>query len=139
MWDNIGRKLQSLAKVVCWLGIIGSVIMGIIIMAQNQSTIVTGLLYLVIGCLASWIGSWAMYGLGLVVEYVENRGKIPSSSNPTGNTNTAKTDAETPSEEKKQRRELTENYIVCPNCNLRSSKNYIMAHKKCPQCGKELL
>ena len=95
MWDNIGRKLQSLAKVVCWLGIIGSVIMGIIIMAQNQSTIVTGLLYLVLGCLASWIGSWAMYGLGLVVEYVENRGEIPSfSNNPAGNTNTAKTDAE---------------------------------------------
>lgn len=35
MWDNIGRKLQSLAKVVCWLGIIGSVIMAIVMWAAN--------------------------------------------------------------------------------------------------------
>ena len=44
MWENIGRKLQSLAKVLCWIGIVISVISGIVIMAQSnryQSTILT--------------------------------------------------------------------------------------------------
>ena len=72
MWDNIGSKLQKLAKVVCWLGIIVSVISGIVFMTQNQ--IVIGLVYLILGSLFSWIGSWSIYGLGLVVEKVENGG-----------------------------------------------------------------
>ena len=79
MWNNIGRKLQSLAKVLCWLGIIVSLISAIILWNQNsyyQSTILAGILRLVTGCLASWIGSWAMYGLGLVVEHVENGGAL---------------------------------------------------------------
>ena len=87
MWDNIGRRLQSLAKVVCWIGIISSVIWGIVIMTQSnryQSTILSGILTIVIGFFASWIGSWAMYGLGLVVEYVENGGAASAPSGPAG-------------------------------------------------------
>lgn len=75
MWENIGRRLQGLAKVICWLGIIGSVITAIVLWSQNsryQPTVLLGIIYLVIGCLVSWIGSWSMYGLGLVVEQVEN-------------------------------------------------------------------
>ena len=70
MWDNIGVKLQKLAKVICWLGIIVSVIFGIILLTQNQ--IVLGLVYIILGSIFSWIGSWSVYGLGLVVEKVEN-------------------------------------------------------------------
>lgn len=77
MWDNIGRKLQSLAKAICWLGIVCFVILGIVIMTQSnsyQSTVLTGFIYIIFGCLGSWIGSWALYGLGVVVEHVENKG-----------------------------------------------------------------
>ena len=77
MWDNIGKKLQALAKVLCWVGIAGSVIMTIVFWAQDsryQPTILAGFLYLIIGSLVSWVGAWAMYGLGLVVEYIENKG-----------------------------------------------------------------
>jgi len=70
MWDNIGVKLQKLAKVICWLGIIVSVIFGIVLLTQNQ--IVLGLVYIILGSIFSWIGSWSVYGLGLVVEKVEN-------------------------------------------------------------------
>ena len=41
-------------------------------MTQNQ--IVIGLVYLILGSVMSWIGSWSIYGLGLVVEKVENGG-----------------------------------------------------------------
>ena len=70
MWDNIGVKLQKLAKVICWLGIIVSVIFGIVLLTQNQ--IVLGLVYIILGSIFSWIGSWSVYGLGLVVEKTEN-------------------------------------------------------------------
>ena len=39
----------------------------------------------------------------------------------------------------KPKKEFSESYIVCPDCNLRSSKDYIMKNKKCPKCGKELV
>ena len=74
MWDNIGSKLQKLAKVICWIGIIFSVIGGIVMITQRQA--ILGIVYIILGPLLSWIGSWTMYGLGLVVESVENKGSI---------------------------------------------------------------
>lgn len=74
MWENIGSKLQKLAKVVCWIGIIFSVIGGIVMITQKQA--VLGIVYIILGPLLSWIGSWTMYGLGLVVENVENKGSV---------------------------------------------------------------
>ena len=74
MWENIGSKLQKLAKVICWIGIILSVIGGIVMITQKQA--VLGIVYIILGPLFSWIGSWAMYGLGLVVESVENKGSV---------------------------------------------------------------
>lgn len=93
MWNNIGGKLKKLAKVVCWVGIIISVIAGIAIMTNtgnsvgrvsyngyyyggSSSTLVLsgfwgGLVILVLGCLGSWIGSWSLYALGEVVEAAE--------------------------------------------------------------------
>ena len=128
MWDNIGRKLQSLAKVICWIGIIGSVIFGIVIMAQSnryQSTILTGVLYLVFGCLGSWIGSWAMYGLGLVVEYVENGGgrssyTVTSAGYAFHSTTTSDGGVLT-----------SGSYWTCPKCKTRNSLSKI----ECKECG----
>ena len=37
---------------------------------------VLGIVYIILGPLFSWIGSWTMYGLGLVVESVENKGSV---------------------------------------------------------------
>ena len=74
MWNNIGNKLKSLAKVLCWIGIIGSLVAAIVLWSQNsdhQPTIIMGILYFVLGSFSSLIGSWAMYGLGMVVERVE--------------------------------------------------------------------
>lgn len=78
MWDNIGSRLQTAAKVICWIGIIASVISGIVAISAggNGATIITALLSMVGGALASWVGSWAMYGLGLVVEKVEETGSL---------------------------------------------------------------
>ena len=84
MWDNIGEKLQKLAKALCWIGIVVSVIVGIIGIGNGNA--LTGFLYIIIGGLAAWIGSWSMYGLGIVVEYVEK--KLPSNRDDDSKSNT---------------------------------------------------
>ena len=81
MFNNIGGKIKALAKVLCWLGIILSVLSGIAILASGDSgriavngaysTVssgVAGILVIVIGCLASWIGSFFAYGFGQLIE-----------------------------------------------------------------------
>ena len=79
MFDNIGGKIQGLAKVICWIGIIASIILGIvIIMGASQSygyyrrtdtgTIFAGIAVIVGGSLLSWVGSFVLYGFGELVE-----------------------------------------------------------------------
>lgn len=125
MWDNIGNKLQRLAKVICWLGIIGFAIFAIILWTQNSSyrpTILLGILYLVLGCLGSWIGSWVLYGLGLVVEYVENGGTVNAQSGSSG----AGIKTENHSEALSGK-----DYWVCDKCKNRNPVNKI----QCRNCG----
>lgn len=67
MFENIGGKIKGFTKFVCWVGIIGSVIIGLTFFSSKY-TIVTGLLIMAVGSLASWIGSFIMYGFGELVE-----------------------------------------------------------------------
>ena len=68
MFKNIGGKIKALAKVICWIGIIGSVLAGIGMMVADEDMIVYGLLIMPIGALMSWIGSFMLYGFGELVE-----------------------------------------------------------------------
>ena len=86
MWNNIGRKVQRLAKVLCWLGILLSVLVGVlcitgsqIIMGGNMNVIsdnatarvIVGVIIMVIGFLASWISAWVTYAIGEAAEAAE--------------------------------------------------------------------
>lgn len=64
MFDNIGEKIKTLAKVLCWIGIIAFVIFGIIVMTSDDDLILTGLLIMIFGSLVSWVSSFFMYGFG---------------------------------------------------------------------------
>lgn len=84
MFNNIGHKIQVLAKVLCWIGIICWVITGFALMAGSSSmtyrlngefvransgaSVVVGILTIVVGVLVSWIGSFLLYGFGQLVE-----------------------------------------------------------------------
>lgn len=82
MFDNIGGKIKTLAKVLCWIGIAFSVITGIAVMfgsvssvsyngsryATGGSSVVAGILIIVLGCLFSWLGSFFAYGFGQLIE-----------------------------------------------------------------------
>ena len=70
MFQNIGKKIKTLAVVVCWIGIAGSVIGGIVMIAVGADSsggdllIGLGLPLIFLGPLFSWIGSFVLYGYG---------------------------------------------------------------------------
>lgn len=68
MFDNIGGKIKTVAKVMCWIGIIASVIIGFVMLVQDEDTAFAGILTMLFGSLGSWVGSFITYGFGQLVE-----------------------------------------------------------------------
>lgn len=68
MFDNIGSKIKTLAQVICWIGIIASIIIGFVLMVQDEDTAFVGILTMILGSLGSWIGSFMTYGFGQLIE-----------------------------------------------------------------------
>lgn len=90
MFDNIGNKIKTLAKATCWLGIIGSIILALYYLIQEDAPVFIAVLIAVFGSLASWGGSWVEYGFGQLVENSDElvkRGNqtIPAQNNATVN------------------------------------------------------
>ena len=77
MFDNIGSKIKALAKVVCWIGIIGSIIAGIVMIAtMGTAGILSGFLTIILGALLSWVSSFVLYGFGEMVENSDIRTEL---------------------------------------------------------------
>lgn len=68
MFNNIGRKIKMLAEVLCWIGIILSVSIGILSLFGGIVYFLSfGFILLFLGPLLSWIGSFLLYGFGELV------------------------------------------------------------------------
>ena len=61
---------MTLALVVWCVGILASIVIGIILIANayNDSSLLTGWIVLVGGSVFSWIGSWTLYAFGQITE-----------------------------------------------------------------------
>lgn len=68
MFDNIADKIKTLATGICILGIISSVITGIVFMVNDSEMILSGLIVAVAGSFLSWISSFVLYGFGQLIE-----------------------------------------------------------------------
>ena len=66
MFDNIGGKIKVLAVTFTIIGMVMSIIYGLIIISETDSA--AGLIVMLVGCLFSWIGSFTLYGLGHLIE-----------------------------------------------------------------------
>lgn len=70
MFDNIGSKVKTMAKIFCWLGIIGSIITGIALIINGtqyryqQGTVLYGVLVIIAGSFLSWLSSLGLYAIG---------------------------------------------------------------------------
>ncbi len=93
MFKNIGHKIKVFAKIICWIGIICSVLFGLMVMFGSAGAtefvsqygqqygqhvvisggfaIFVGIVIIVVGVLASWIGSFMTYGFGQLIENTE--------------------------------------------------------------------
>ena len=68
MFDNIGKKIKTLTKVVCWIGMILTLALGIVLVAVYSNNVAIGIPIMVGGPLLCWIGSFLMYGFGELVD-----------------------------------------------------------------------
>ncbi len=71
MFNNIGKKIKTLAVVLCWIGIALSIIGGFILMTtinRSAAGFFLGILESGLGFLASWIGSFLLYGFGELID-----------------------------------------------------------------------
>ena len=68
MFGNIGGKIKSLAQITTWLGIISSVIWGVVLMATDEDLIPAGIIIALLGSLVSWVSSFVLYGFGQLIE-----------------------------------------------------------------------
>ena len=90
MFNNIGSKIKTFAKVMCWIGIIASVVAGLVMIVSSFSGyvsalgIVAGILTAVTGSLCSWVGSFMLVGFG---ELVENTAEIAANTRKDGYNN----------------------------------------------------
>ena len=79
MFTNVGGKIKSLAKFMCYLGIALSVGVGGWLLyciprgygSEQQMLLVGGIATIVVGSLLSWLGSLGLYGFGQLVESTE--------------------------------------------------------------------
>lgn len=75
MFDNIGSKIKSVATAIAIFGIIGSIIIGNIIIAEandsyypSATETLNGWLVIIVGSLSSWVSSFTLYGFGQLIE-----------------------------------------------------------------------
>lgn len=66
MFEDIGNKIKILAKAICIMGVVASSIYGLFIASNNKVSL--GIIIIVIGALVSWVGTFALYGFGELID-----------------------------------------------------------------------
>ena len=75
MFNNVGKKIMTFAKVLFWFLVIGCALAGLIMAIELDE----GFLLLVPAGLLLAPGAWMIYGFGQLVEDIHtNRGRAPS-------------------------------------------------------------
>ncbi len=70
MFNDIGKKIKLLAEMICIVGIIFSIIVGLVNASLYNEKIIFSVVMWLIGPLLSWIGSFTLYGFGELIDKV---------------------------------------------------------------------
>lgn len=139
MFDNIGGKIKSLAQVVTVIGIIASIIIGLIFMA-NAGFI--GFIVMAIGILFSWISSFITYGLGQLIENTDTMvyllknndiKQIKSELKNKGNTENTSSSTFDNGKENEDNEDT-----LCPHCGRKIIIPEETTNAYCPWCNKKI-
>lgn len=82
LYANIGNKICAIAHIMCWIGIICSVIFGLGMMISGSRTaaligssgvapVLGGFFFIIIGSIGSWMGSMCLYGFGHLINLLQ--------------------------------------------------------------------
>ena len=130
MFDNIGDKIKTLAKVSTVLGIVISVIYGIVLMVSDL--IFVGFLVMILGSLLFWISSFTLYGFGEMINQLEysnsNSKKIYDLLNKKYSISINSISQQV---EKAKEPQESEHKWLCDSCGKLRDKS------PCPYCGNE--
>ncbi len=134
MFENIGEKIKALARVLCWMGIIFSFIMGMFTLGED---VFIALCYLVLGPVISWTGSFFLYGFGTLVKNSEKSTaylKYLADLERKRESDIKDRDAEA---SKERAKEFASNKRLkkCPNCRNIVDYEKLDENGVCPWCG----
>ena len=65
MFEDIGNKIKTLAAVICALGVIASVIIGV---SLSKGSVAIGFFIILFGIIISWCGTFLLYGFGELID-----------------------------------------------------------------------
>lgn len=68
MYQQIGKKIKTLAVVIAVIGMIFCVIWGLLLIVSDTGFDIVGLLWLLVGPVLCWLGSFVLYGFGELVD-----------------------------------------------------------------------
>lgn len=131
MFDNIGSKIKSFAQVVTIIGIVASVILGIIFMA-NAGFI--GLVVMLIGILMSWISSFITYGFGQLIENSDEMIRLMKGDD----IKQIKKNLQNEHSNTPDNTDDNEKGTLCPHCERRITIPDDAVNAYCPWCNKKI-
>lgn len=78
-FNNVGKKIKMLAEILSVSGILITVGLGLYYIAsyiglsdyyrsQNLSILISGIILIIVGPLASWVGCFLLYGFGELID-----------------------------------------------------------------------
>ena len=69
MFNNIGKKLKTLAVVIFVLDCLAALILAIVMFSEDAA--VPGIIILLVLPLVAWISSWFLYGYGEIIDKLQ--------------------------------------------------------------------
>ena len=121
MFNEIGEKLKLSASVLMWVGIAGSIVYGLFLMIISVKLLI-GLIFIVIGCLGSWLSCALVYALG---ELVDNSTIIANQTFNISDSKIAKKNIRV-SDSKIEKQQIENVFKTVSSSNT----------KRCPHCGE---
>ena len=151
MFNNIGRKIKTLAAVICWITILAFFILGIVLVSKggdrnHYGYVISGLILMFAGPIVGWLGSCLLYGYGELIDKTQEtaqntRQLLRFCGQPDGNGKSG--EENTPLQEASPAApghtcaycgaNLSDGARFCPMCGFENSVRKTV----CPACGAE--
>ncbi len=133
MYENVGEKIKSLAITIAVIEFLLTAIPGIILMATDESMILTGLIVIIVGFIVAWLSSLLLYGFGELIELTASNERNTRSILNLLKQKELSTPASANAPQGAKSEPLyTEESIVCPACNFKQPAYRTV----CFHCGK---